>query len=268
MSVRWTVVVPVFNEYHFLGATLASLARQTRHFRLILVDNGSHDGSVGLAARLIAELGLDGRVLIEPRPGPVSALARGLAEVETELVATCDADTDYPPDYLARAERLLDARPAAAMACAYYLPAERPGLRARLAKLHQLGAAALLPRQAHNGGAGQCFRTAALAAAGGYGADLWPWVLADHEIVHRMLKQGPAAWHRDHHCVPSPRRSDPDAVRWSLAERLLYHITPFRLKDWYFYDFLSPRLAGRGLDCARLRHRDWAGGDQADALCG
>jgi glycosyltransferase involved in cell wall biosynthesis len=267
---RWSVVIPVYNECSFIAATLRALSLQSRRFRLIIVDNGSDDGSIGLAARLLFELGLDGHILIEPRPGPVRALARGIAEVETEFVATCDADTHYPPDYLARAERLFDARPAAAAACAYFLPAGGSRFQAGVAKLHQLGAATLLPLQAHNGGAGQCFRTEALIAAGGYGDDVWPWVLADHEIIHRMLKQGPAVWHRDHACVPSDRRRNPDAVRWSLAERLLYHLTPFRLKDWYFHDFLAPRLAVRGLHCARLRDRNWssANGEPADALCG
>src|SRR5436853_2810341 len=125
---------------------------------------------------------------------------------------------------------MFDARPDASVACAYFLPVRASHLRAGLVKLHQLGAAAMLPRQAHNGGAGQCFRTGALAAAGGYGDHVWPWVLADHEIIQRMLKLGPVVWHRDHACVPSDRRRNPDAVRWSLIERLLYHATPFRLK--------------------------------------
>jgi glycosyltransferase involved in cell wall biosynthesis len=266
---RWSVVVPVYNEYDFLRPTLESLARQTRPFRLIVVDNGSRDGSVGLAARLIAELGLDGRVLIEPRPGPVFALARGLSEADGEFVATCDADTFYPPDYLATAERLFESRPDAATVCAYYVPAEGPRVRAGAARFHQLAAAACLPFQAHNGGAGQCFRLDQLAEAGGYG-DQWPHVLADHEIIHRMLKRGRVAWDSGHWCIPSDRRANGDAVRWSFAERILYHLTPFRLKDWYFYDFLSSRLASRGLHCARLRERSWAAPDDeaADALCG
>jgi glycosyltransferase involved in cell wall biosynthesis len=269
VTLRWWVVIPVYNEHDFLRPTLEALARQTRPFRLILVDNGSRDGSVALAARTIAELGLDGRILIERRPGPVFALARGLAEADGEFVATCDADTYYPPDYLATAERLFEARPEAGTVCAYFLPPASHPFRAGLTRFHQLAAAFLLPRQAHNGGAGQCFRAATLEAAGGYG-DHWPYVLADHEIIHRMAKGGRVVWNRDHWCSPSDRRTNGDSVRWSLTERILYHLTPFRLKDWYFYDFLSARLDSRGLHCARLRERNWAHADDeaADALCG
>ena len=269
MVPRWSVVMPVYNEVRFLRGTLEALAAQTRRFRLIVVDNGSDDGSAALAGRLIDEMALDGRVVSERRPGPVRALGRGLAEVETELVATCDADTYYPPLYLERAERLFDSRRRAAAVCAYFLPFPASGLRAASARLHQLGAAALLPLQAHNGGAGQCFRTVRLKAAGGYGDHRWPWVLADHEIIHRMLGQGSVEWHRDFWCSPSDRRANQDAVRWSLHERLLYHFTPYALKDWYFYDYLGPRLAARGLHCARLRERSWhRQDDAADALCG
>jgi glycosyltransferase involved in cell wall biosynthesis len=256
--IRWSIVMPVFNESLLLPATLASLAAQQQvKFRLIVVDNGSDDASAQLAESLMSKLGIDGIILNEPDPGPVPALARGLAAVETELVATCDADTFYPPRYLAVAERLLGANSDVVMASAYYLFRLKKGIRASLAAAHQLTAALMLPRQAHNGAAGQCFRTKALRQAGGYNTDVWPYVLADHEVVHRLLKLGRQAWDRDHWCIPSDRRSDADAVRWDLPERLLYHLTPFALKDWYFYDFLGPRLASRGLDSARLRHRDW-----------
>ena len=250
--------MPVFNERRFLPRSLRALASQDTEFQLILVDNGSTDGSGLLAEQIIARLGIRGRVVFERTPGTVPALARGLAEADTELVATCDADTFYPRAYLSTAERLFDADAGACMASAYFLPPRVSATRRLAAAMHQLTAAFVWPRQAHNGGAGQCFRTAALRGQGGYDTEVWPLVLADHEIVHRMLKIGRQRWHRDLWCIPSDRRQDADAVRWSLAERLLYHATPFGLKNWYFYKFLSPRLMRRGLHSTRLRERDWS----------
>jgi hypothetical protein len=46
-------------------------------------------------------------------------------------------------------------------------------------------------------------------------------------------------------------------VRWNLWERLLYHATAYRLKDWYFYRFLGPRLARRKLGHLSLREKSW-----------
>ena len=92
---RWSIVLPVFNEAGYLPRTLASLAAQTVPFRLILVDNGSTDDGIGAARRQIDAAGIDALLLNEARPGQVHALRRGLAAVDTELVAICDADPWY-----------------------------------------------------------------------------------------------------------------------------------------------------------------------------
>ncbi|MDX2225441.1 MAG: hypothetical protein SFV21_21995, partial [Rhodospirillaceae bacterium] len=98
----------------------------------------------------------------------------------------------------------------------------------------------------------------ALRDAGGYGAHHWPFVLKDHELIHRVLKRGRVRYDWDLWCIPSPRRNDRRAVRWSLAERLLYHVSPFAAKDWFFYRFLGPRFAARGMADTRLRARNWS----------
>jgi len=41
---RWSIVLPVFNEADFLPRTLRALADQDASFHLVLVDNGSTDG--------------------------------------------------------------------------------------------------------------------------------------------------------------------------------------------------------------------------------
>ena len=52
-ALRWSVVIPYFNERDYLPATLASLYTQDmRAFRLILVDNASTDGSGALAREI------------------------------------------------------------------------------------------------------------------------------------------------------------------------------------------------------------------------
>lgn len=256
---RWSVVVPVFNEFEYLPRTLRSLAGQQVPFRLIVVDNGSTDGCIAVARDLARDLGMDVTFLEEPMAGQVHALRRGIAAVETELVAICDADTWYPPRYLAAAERLFDERGPGCVATAACLRPERPGrLRAGASLAHRLLAARLMPRQNHTSGAAHCFRIDTLRAAGGYDAAIWPYVLKDHEMMHRVLKLGTQAYHASFWCITSSRRGDRRSVRWTLAERLAYHLTPFSMKDAFFYRFLAGRFEARGQRDLVLRQRAWA----------
>ncbi|MCX7047959.1 MAG: glycosyltransferase [Candidatus Sumerlaeota bacterium] len=84
-----TVVVPVFNRAAELALCLEALARQSwpgTQMELIVVDNGSSDGSAEAARRGGA------RVFIEPRRGAPYARNRGIAESAGEWVAFIDSD--------------------------------------------------------------------------------------------------------------------------------------------------------------------------------
>ncbi|MGL4541325.1 MAG: glycosyltransferase family 2 protein, partial [Polymorphobacter sp.] len=259
---RWTVVIPCYNEQAFIGATLASLAAQTERFALVVVDNGSTDASAAVVRAWGAtQPHIDLRLIDEPTPGQVHALRTGLLAVHTELVAVCDADTQYPPNYLARAAALFDARGPGTVAVLAHdaVAGGEAALAARARRwLYSTIIPNLLSGQAHAGGYAHCYRTASLAAAGGYDAAIWPYVVKDHELAHRLLKQGGIAYAPDHWCVPSLRRADRKGVRWTLFERIVYHATPFALKDWFFYGFLGPRLAARKQTDVVLRQQSWA----------
>ncbi len=267
-SGRWSVVVPYYNEANgFLEATLKSLLAQTaRPLTLILVDNNSTDQSAAIA-HAIAD-GVEGvRALhvLQTLPGQVHALAAGIAATPTEFIAICDADTLYPPHYLDHAARMFDAAgPSLVGVMAISVGPNPYSFNAMAKRWKGVLAAAVLQRQAHTGGYGHCFRLAALKAAGSYSARLWPFVLFDHELIHRVLKQGRIAYSPNQWCQTSGRRTDRAGVTWTLAERLLYHFTPFAAKDWFFYQFLRKRFASRGMDQTALRERDWeTGPDQA-----
>jgi glycosyltransferase involved in cell wall biosynthesis len=253
---EWTVLVPFFNERAYLAATIASLAAQDRPARLVLIDNGSTDDSAAVASAACQRLGLAYTLIEERRPGKVSALAAGLNRVRTRYVATCDADTWYPSDYLSQATRLL-AIDGSGAAGAYFVRDGADEQDHRAAARHILSAARLLPRQCHTGGAGQVFRTASLRRAGGFDALRWNWVLEDHEIIHRVSTVGSIEYGDRFWCVPAMRDRDRASIRWTLAERLLYHATPFPLRDWFFYRFLASRLRARRLTSERIRERQF-----------
>lgn len=255
------MVIAFYNEAHFIAPTLASLAAQRlRPLRIVLVDNGSDDvGPEQVRAWSEEPHGLDVTLLTETQPGQVHALARGIAAVETEFVAIGDADTLYPPDYLEKAEAVFRAGPPDMVAVFAHDSAgaphslmERVQRRVRDALL--LG---VLGNQTYAGGYAHLYRTRALRAAGGYDPQAWPYVLKDHELVNRVAKQGRFGRAPDLWCTPSLRRADRKGVRWTLAERLLYHLTPAAAKDWFFYRYFGPRLAARGMKDTVLRQRSW-----------
>jgi cellulose synthase/poly-beta-1,6-N-acetylglucosamine synthase-like glycosyltransferase len=113
-----TVLLPVRDEAAAVGPCLDSLLAQTVRPRVLVVDDGSTDGTAALvAARAAGEPRLTLRAA-GPLPagwrGKLHALAAGLPAVATPWVLSTDADTRHAPDLLARAlaaaaERRLDA---------------------------------------------------------------------------------------------------------------------------------------------------------------
>ena len=253
---RWSIVIPVYNEADFLPQTLTSIIAQTTAFDLIIVDNGSTDGCIDNARKQLAAHPGKVTFLHEPRPGQVYALQTGIAAVDTEFTAICDADTYYPPHYLAAATSLFYTKGADYVAACAYL--RREGLfNGLMSMMHRLLAARILPHQNHTSGAAQTFRTSALRAAGGYDPALWPYVLKDHELMHRVLKQGRQIYHSNFWCTTSDRRADRRNVRWTLAERVIYHLTSRARQHDFFYRFLANRFDARGQRDTVLRDRNW-----------
>ncbi len=259
-EIQWTVVIPYYNEEDFLPKTLESLKRQSvRKFKLILVNNGSTDRSLE-----VCEQQMRGRdrietiFLDEEKPGQVHALETGIRHVDTEFVAICDADTFYPRDYLQTAEEVFAKSSRAVVAVmAASVTGDAHSMSGQLQRLKTFIVANILRGQLHTGGYAHTFRTEVLKLAGGYSKELWPYVIKDHELMHRIFKFGRSRYAIRHWCSPSDRRSDRSNVRWTLMERVLYHITPYAMKDWFFYTFLAERFEARQMNEVKLRERSW-----------
>lgn len=249
---EWTVIVPYHNERRFLRATLASLAAQTERPLVILVDNASTDRSAEVARAACEEFGIAALHVEEHRPGKVAALQRGLAETRSRFVATCDADTLYPADYLELAGHLLRRRGAVA-AVAAYCAVDAPARSAWLAGWRMALTSRLFPQQCLNGGAGQVFQTAALKQCGGFDPAIWNWVLEDHEVMARIESLGDIVYHPEFLCHPTPRPRSVNCTGWNLGEQLRYHATARGERVGYFHDFLAPRLRARALPSEMLR---------------
>ncbi|MEO3769266.1 glycosyltransferase family 2 protein [Micromonospora sp. B9E7] len=87
------VVLPCLDEAAALPAVLSGLPPG---YRAIVVDNGSTDGSPGIAAEYGA------RVVHEARRGYGAAVHTGLLAAEAEMVCVLDADGSFDPAELPR----------------------------------------------------------------------------------------------------------------------------------------------------------------------
>ena len=85
-------IVPIYNAEQYLPACLDSLLGQTvRDLQIILVDDGSTDGSLAIAQRYAAQ---DTRVEVyeQPHAGQSAARNKGLSYVKGDYLAFVDAD--------------------------------------------------------------------------------------------------------------------------------------------------------------------------------
>lgn len=253
-----TLILPYFNEAGWIGKTLECLAGQDdRRFRLILVDNGSTDAGKTEAISVCAKM-TDIEISHETvtTPGKIFALAHGCALADTPWLATIDADTNYPKEYVGRILRLVAENPDAAAVMAIDLHSDDAAKNCkRIRKI--MRKARVFPGKCHAGGYAQAFSTAAYRQAGGFSAEIWPYVLEDHEIVARIGRYGRIVSSPAHICYPSDRRNDRSDVDWSRAERLTYKLTPAALLPAYFRLFLGPRLRKRRSVSASLRRKVW-----------
>lgn len=99
-----SVIVPVWNDARRLALCLEALAAQTfpaARFEVIVIDNGSTDGSGDVARAAAASEGGPRIVALEePEPGSYHARARGLAAAAGRHIAFTDSDCVPAPGWL------------------------------------------------------------------------------------------------------------------------------------------------------------------------
>ena len=98
MSVKMSIIVPVYNTEKYIRRCINSLIRQTLdEIKIILVNDGSADGS-GTVCEEYAER--DGRIRVIHKENAGQGLARndGLAEAEGRYVCFLDSDDYLEPN--------------------------------------------------------------------------------------------------------------------------------------------------------------------------
>ena len=101
------IIIPALNEVATIGIVLDEipldeLRRAGYEPRILVVDNGSSDGTRGVALEKGAE------VLHEPRRGKGMAMRRAFREASADYVFMLDADATYPPFHIPDMLRVLE----------------------------------------------------------------------------------------------------------------------------------------------------------------
>lgn len=102
-----SVIIPVYNEEASLPMLLsrvtAACERLSQDYEVLLIDDGSHDGSTEIISEAAANAGskLVG-VLLNRNYGQHAAIMAGFETAKGDLVITLDADLQNPPEEIPR----------------------------------------------------------------------------------------------------------------------------------------------------------------------
>ena len=143
---KFSVIIPLYNKAPYIRKALESVLAQTyTDYDLIIVDDGSTDGSAEIAeaflqdpasrlspltssltsdsvpASRLSPLAFSLRLLKQPNQGVSAARNAGVAQAQGEYLAFLDADDWWEPTYLERMAQLIEDYPDAGLyACNYY----------------------------------------------------------------------------------------------------------------------------------------------------
>ena len=118
---RFSVIIPLYNKAPYVGKTVESVLGQTfGDYELIIVDNGSNDGSHEIVAAFT-----DHRIKIvrlEENVGVSNARNKGVAMATAPFVTFLDADDWWEPTFLEEMAGLIDRHPDAGIyGTGYYI---------------------------------------------------------------------------------------------------------------------------------------------------
>ena len=118
---RFSVIIPLYNKAPYVGKTVESVLGQTfGDYELIIVDNGSNDGSHEIVAAFT-----DHRIKIvrlEENVGVSNARNKGVAMASAPIVTFLDADDWWEPTFLEEMAGLIDRHPDAGIyGTGYYI---------------------------------------------------------------------------------------------------------------------------------------------------
>lgn len=109
---RVTVVMPAFNSAEYIEAAVRSvLVQEFQAFEIVIVDDGSRDGTSEIVRSLQQESPDKIRLFEQANSGSAVARNRGIHEARGDLIAFLDADDLWFPEKLGAQVQYLDLHP-------------------------------------------------------------------------------------------------------------------------------------------------------------
>ncbi len=107
-----SVVIPAYNQSHYLGGAIQSVLNQTYHdYEIIVVDDGSTDN----CDEVVSEFGENVRYIWQENKGLAGARNTGIRAAKGEFLGFLDSDDEWRPEFLEQMMALVDQHPHAAV---------------------------------------------------------------------------------------------------------------------------------------------------------
>jgi cellulose synthase/poly-beta-1,6-N-acetylglucosamine synthase-like glycosyltransferase/peptidoglycan/xylan/chitin deacetylase (PgdA/CDA1 family) len=219
-----SVLIPAFNEARVIESSVHRvLASRDAHIEVIVIDDGSKDGTGDIVERVFAG---EPRVqlLRLPNGGKAHALNRGLELARGEIIVALDADTQFEPETIARLARWF-ARPGIGAVAGNAKVGNRVNIVTRWQAIEYVTAQNLERRALARldaimvvPGAVGAWRRAALSDVGGFPVD----TLAEDQDLTIAIQR--AGW---------KVANDVDAVAWTESPQSLRGLAKQRFR-WAF----------------------------------
>jgi len=225
-----SVVIPAYNEEKYIKRTLDSLQnQQLKANEIIVVDNGSTDKTVGICE----SMGV--KIVKEPKKGIGLARKAGFSKAIGDIIATTDADTILPPDWLYKIKNAFEKNSdVVAVGGPYIFDIQKHKIALKIVSLIWIWGDRVINRGNNVPGVNMAVRKKAYLEVGGYKKDKY---FEDLDLSLRLRKKGKVLFLRNILVVTSYRRYASQGFLKTVLNYIKdYHRFIFKGKDVHMED--------------------------------